>query len=386
LRQLTKVRNHLAALKATHRDSTPILRELVIQRDHYIDYVRQALHRAHAYRQVSSDDFRLFQTYSDTIYAFLDFYSTPSDRMNDKSLTDFSRFEQAVNTWKDLDNGMNSVDHRLRLTQLAVAGSGLAGMSATSRPVIELISAESVISVPSVLNQTLSGFDHRTDSHIIEEFTNSRPSLLGAKRRVETFSDLENLEKEFQDRRADLDAESRLQTFSVPYLGLKMRKGAVFMAGVLGSMLTLIYALRQVIQLRAFVSYSQGGRAMSKRNVRIALSEIAFFSHFVPFLHHNLVVGRFNLALDGRKTIESLLLRLSLGVALLTELVLLCLFISVPFIYLVLQWRLREMSLGFLGVAGSALLQAAILANIFLVLLVTAAIIIVELSIRSPKL
>ena len=379
--QIIQVRNQIAAITSTHPDAIPILQELVIQRDHYLDYVRRAV-------SSSESDHQLFKTYGDAVYALIEFFSISPDNLKNSTLVDFAKLERAMIDWKTLNSGAETVDRSARLTELAREGAGLLAAPSDSRRVIELNSADSVLAIPSVLNQALSRFDHRTPGHVIEAFIGWKSVLSGFKRRLETLEDLEHLEKEVRDRRADLDAESRLQTFSMPYLGVTLRKGAVFIGGVLCTAITLLYVLRQLIQLRALVGYVRRHRGTSGQKKRLFLIELAHLSHFTPFMQYNfryftrsnLKVGRFT-----RNTTVQRLLWTSLAAAVTADSIVLLGFIAVPFVYLALGRQFHQGSLAFLDSTGSLILEVAAVSNCFLALLVATTGIIIEVSIRNPK-
>jgi hypothetical protein len=387
--QIVQVRNQIAAISSTHPDAVPVLQELVIQRDHYLDYVRRAVSSNETQGKSTPTDAQLFKTYGDAVYVLIEFFSVSPDQLKNWTLIDFAKLERAMTDWKTLNSGAETIDRSAHLTQLARQGAELLGIPSGSRPVVELNSADSVLAIPSVLNQALSNFDHRTACHVIEAFTARKSVLSGFRGRVETAEDLEYLEKEVGDRRADLDAESRLQTFSMPYLGVTMRKGAVFIGGLLGTMITLLYVLRQFIQLRALVRYVQTHGEGSGRRSRLLLTELGYLSHFAPFMQYNFRhFARADLARGAltRKAFVRRLLWTSLGVATIADSVVLLSLIAVPFIYLILGRQFHQGSLAFLDTTGGSMVEVTAFSNLLLVLLVATTGIIIEISIRNPKI
>ena len=271
----------------SQRPRNGILDEITNQSDCYLPRIKEALEKT----DIKTDPHFIntpVKKYEDDLKILHDFFNTSQERLLTWTVYDLAKVEEAIHDWKCMQTSNEDfyANARKNLTYLAKMGLKELNDPSITQLKADLMIADSLFSVPSLLTQNLDCSATDVDSFISNKFQEAI-FLCRVKSAGNSIKDVNNLSDELNKRLHALQSPSYGQTFQVPYIGIPMQQDTIFQIGIFVSVAILFIINYYMIQLRAIIQHIWAISHESKDVLADELTQIAYHSHFIPILQRS---------------------------------------------------------------------------------------------------
>jgi hypothetical protein len=153
--KLDDIHKQIEAIKKIHLGSRKgVLEEIVVQQDHYLS---KGIKKALTDKNLEKEHKALVERYTKDLESLRGFFSESPQGIATWKISQFAKVEEAVYDWKKMEASSDMTKNGL--THLTIIGLIGSGNQTTSKPLRALQAADSLFSIPTLLNQSLARFD-----------------------------------------------------------------------------------------------------------------------------------------------------------------------------------------------------------------------------------